>query len=398
MIYVGGTNLTQTNFSHYYNGSEIVVAGEITDNNIETFTPQVVAISSNRRIIFSNPNETVESTGTVSDDHIQRVWAYLTVKQLLEKELQLSGPEKEKVKKEAMELSLKYSFVTPLTSMVVTKPPGENTDVLHKPKEGETSQRWPSPGGQPNLAHLTPASGYSGQWVLSADYGIAYVLENPDYLEPVDAPIDATDAPLLHRFLLNSTGNQTVPLCFDISGAIILKLFHHPSRGQYSNGELDSIANGGFSKIFIHIKTHQHVEVDAESQRVTVRDGQAVTYQAAGQDPSTVGSVTVTVYNTEIHIAPEDILLVISQHEKNGQRLLWPVLRQQPSTNNTEGLLAVKPAVYEVVQQVPVTKLKIKNQETDVTSTDPPVTKNCWLMSADSALQRPLADFFMAQL
>uniref|UniRef100_A0A3B4FSV3 Inter-alpha-trypsin inhibitor heavy chain H3-like n=1 Tax=Pundamilia nyererei TaxID=303518 RepID=A0A3B4FSV3_9CICH len=159
MIYVGGTNLTQTNFSQYYNGSEIVVTGQITDNNIETFTPQVVAISSNRRIIFSNPNETVESTQTVSDDRIQRVWAYLTVKQLLDKELQLSGPEKEKVKKEAMELSLKYSFVTPLTSMVVTKPPGENTDVLHKPKEGETSRRWQSPGGQPNLAHLTPASG-----------------------------------------------------------------------------------------------------------------------------------------------------------------------------------------------------------------------------------------------
>ncbi|XP_039468581.1 inter-alpha-trypsin inhibitor heavy chain H3-like [Oreochromis aureus] len=391
MIYVGGTNLTQTNFSHYYNGSEIVVAGEITDNNIETFTPQVVGISSNRRIIFSNPNETVESTGTVSDDRIQRVWAYLTVKQLLDKELQLSGPEKEKVKKEAMALSLKYSFVTPLTSMVVTKPPGENTDVLHKPKEGETSQRWPSPGGQPNLAHLTPASGYRVRVVPFADFDMSYDFE--------------TAAPLLHRFLLNSTGNQTVPLCFDFSGAIILKLFHHPSRDLSVNGELDSIANGGFSKIFIHLKTHQHVEVDAESQRVTVRDGQTVTYQAAGQDPSTVGSVTVTVYNTEIHIAAEDILLVISQHEKNGQRLLWPVLRQQPSTNNTEGLLAVKPAVYEVVQQVPVTKLKIKNQETDVTSdsaidysTDPPVTKNCWLMSADSALQRPLADFFMAQL
>ncbi len=45
MIYMGGTNLTQTNFSQYYNGSEIVVAGQITDNNIETFTPQVVAIS-----------------------------------------------------------------------------------------------------------------------------------------------------------------------------------------------------------------------------------------------------------------------------------------------------------------------------------------------------------------
>uniref|UniRef100_A0A3Q4G489 Inter-alpha-trypsin inhibitor heavy chain H3-like n=1 Tax=Neolamprologus brichardi TaxID=32507 RepID=A0A3Q4G489_NEOBR len=155
MIYVGGTNLTQTNFSQYYNGSEIVVAGQITDNNIETFTPQVMAIS-----VRINPQDT---SGVLflnlSDDRIQRVWAYLTVKQLLDKELQLSGPEKEKVKKEAMELSLKYSFVTPLTSMVVTKPPGENTDVLHKPKEGETSRIWQSPGGQPNLAHLTPASG-----------------------------------------------------------------------------------------------------------------------------------------------------------------------------------------------------------------------------------------------
>lgn len=45
MIYNGGTNLTQTNFSQYYNGSEIVVAGQITDNDIETFTAQVVAIS-----------------------------------------------------------------------------------------------------------------------------------------------------------------------------------------------------------------------------------------------------------------------------------------------------------------------------------------------------------------
>lgn len=45
MIYEGGTNLTQTNFSQYYNGSEIVVAGQILDNNVENFIPQVVAIS-----------------------------------------------------------------------------------------------------------------------------------------------------------------------------------------------------------------------------------------------------------------------------------------------------------------------------------------------------------------
>lgn len=45
MVYNGGTNLTKTNFSQYYKGSEIVVAGQISDNDIETFTPQVLAIS-----------------------------------------------------------------------------------------------------------------------------------------------------------------------------------------------------------------------------------------------------------------------------------------------------------------------------------------------------------------
>ncbi|TDH14050.1 hypothetical protein EPR50_G00039120 [Perca flavescens] len=86
MIYNGGTNLTQTNFSQYYNGSEIVVAGQITDNDIETFTPQVVAISRDRKVTFSDTNATMEYTGTDFDSHVQRVWAYLTVKQLLEKE------------------------------------------------------------------------------------------------------------------------------------------------------------------------------------------------------------------------------------------------------------------------------------------------------------------------
>ncbi|KAI3370063.1 hypothetical protein L3Q82_024852 [Scortum barcoo] len=203
MIYMGATNLTQTNFSQYYNGSEIVVAGQITDNNIETFTPQVVAISSNREVVFS---DTVESTGTMSTSNIQRVWAYLTVKQLLEKELQLSGPEKENVKKEALELSLKYSFVTPLTSMVVTKPQG-----------GESR------------------------------------------------------SPLSHKFLLK-TENQSLPLCFDISGDVRLKLLHHPNRELSVNGELDSVANGGFRKIVIHLKTDQHIEVDVNG--ITVQGGQ----------------------------------------------------------------------------------------------------------------------------
>ncbi|XP_037626280.1 inter-alpha-trypsin inhibitor heavy chain H3-like [Sebastes umbrosus] len=382
MIYNGGTNLTQTNFSQYYNGSEIVVAGQITDNDIETFTAQVVAISRNRKMMFSDTNATVESTETASGSHIQRVWAYLTVKQLLEKELLLSGPEKENVKKEALELSLKYSFVTPLTSMVVTKPPGENTDVLHKPKEGETPQ-----ARDPSVRRRTPLRSHQGfHSFLTAGGGGAQ---------------GVMPAPLSHRFLLK-TENLSLPLCFDVTGDVRLKLLHHPNRELSVNGELDSVAYGGFKRIVIHFKTDLYVEVD--TNEITVREGQTLT-RHTGQDLITAGSLTVIRRDKEVDVAAGDTRMVFLIHEKDGVKFLWPVLRQQPSDNNATGILAVKPAVYEEVQQTPSTKLKIKDQEVDVTrasAVDYSIVSNptldCWLMSAESALQRRLEDFIVTQL
>ncbi|CAL8356958.1 unnamed protein product [Gadus morhua 'NCC'] len=170
LIYEGGANLTQTNFSHYYNGSEIVVAGQITDNNIETFSPRVVAISGNKHVEFSETNSSTVMTASMSESNTRRLWAYLTVKQLLDKELQLDGEEKERAKQEVLELSLKYRFVTPHTSMVVTKPPGENAQVLHKPKEGEK--------------HPSPQGGSFGIVQSSADYDAV----KPLVYESVSAP------------------------------------------------------------------------------------------------------------------------------------------------------------------------------------------------------------------
>ncbi|KAM6947919.1 inter-alpha-trypsin inhibitor heavy chain H3 [Lycodopsis pacificus] len=451
MIYNGGTNLTQTNFSQYYNGSEIVVAGQITDNDIETFTPQVVAISSNKRVRFSDINDTVESNGPVSDSHIQRVWAYLTVKQLLEKELVLSGPDKENAKQEAFELSLKYSFVTPLTSMVVTKPQGENTDVLHKPKEGEAAEgRRPSAmGHQPMFntqritsmtrkqgkrgrkKHKTNTAGYSSMPAhpgtparsvpgknpqkicdinvhnlfcvnVFTDWDLGGILDyEPSAMRPsIVSPI-ATDVPLSHRFLLK-TENLSLPLCFDVTGDVRLKLLHHPNRELSVNGELDSVENGGFRRIVIHLKNDLHVEIDAKE--ITVREGQILTRQL-GPDPITAGSLTVIRRDKEIDVAAGDTRMIIVIHEQNGEEFLWPVLRQRPLDNNVSGILALKPAVYEEVQQSPPTRLKIKDQEIDVTrasavdySIVSPPTHDCWLMSAESALQSHLDDFIITQL
>lgn len=53
----------------------------------------------------------------------------------------LEGLEKDNAKKEALALSLKYKFVTPLTSLVVTKPQDEEMQVAHKPKEEKKTNR-----------------------------------------------------------------------------------------------------------------------------------------------------------------------------------------------------------------------------------------------------------------
>ncbi|XP_038552117.1 inter-alpha-trypsin inhibitor heavy chain H3-like [Micropterus salmoides] len=296
MIYAGATNLTQTNFSQYYNGSEIAVAGQITDNDMKTFSPQVVAIS-------------------------------------------LSGPEKQNqnVKKEALELSLKYSFVTPLTSMVVTKHLGENTDVLHKPKEGATPRAW-----QPLVG--------SGPWMLRPNAGsmgykdtetIFPIQENTVYYRSVccvtlcvSVSLCSSVVPLIHRFLLR-TETMSLPLCFDVPGDVRLKLLHHPNRELSVNGELDSVAYGGFKRIVIHFKADLHVEVD--TQRITVQEGQMT--QHTGQDLITVGSLTVFMRNQEIDVAAGDTRMVILIHKRGDKEFIWPVLRQKPSDNNISGIL-----------------------------------------------------------
>ncbi|XP_062271371.1 inter-alpha-trypsin inhibitor heavy chain H3-like isoform X1 [Scomber scombrus] len=448
MIYTGGTNLTQTNFSQYYNGSEIVVAGQILHNDIDTFSPQVVAISSKRRLTFSETNTTVESTGTVSESHIQRVWAYLTVKQLLDKQLQLSGAEEEDVRKEALALSFKYSFVTPLTSMVVTKPPGENTEVLHKPKEGQQQGILQQRQSQLTGRHKTSSSqikveplpgragvasnrirmasfpvqtaqrapglggGFSGRYgqikvePLPGRAGVASIQEMPvAYDDYQDSPILNLQRrpgmiPFLHRFLIK-TENQSLPLCFDIKGDVRLKLLHHPSGELIVNGKLQK-DNGGFKRIVIHLDIFTSIDVD--THRITVKDLGGLRHHT-GIDLITVGSVTVIRRDQEIDVTAGDTRMVILLHERNGRKFLWPVLRLKPSDSNAEGILALKPAIYEKVQQTPSTKLKIKDQEIDVTRSDAAdysivaaPTLGCWLMSAESALQRPLDDFIVAEL
>uniref|UniRef100_A0A4W4EAP3 Inter-alpha-trypsin inhibitor heavy chain H3 n=1 Tax=Electrophorus electricus TaxID=8005 RepID=A0A4W4EAP3_ELEEL len=105
--------LTGSYFKQLFNGSEIVVAGRLNDIAMNDFPIEVSALGT------TFPDEEY-----IFGDFTERLWAYLTIQQLLDKK---SGSAEERVNAtaEALELSLKYNFVTPLTSMVVIKPQKE---------------------------------------------------------------------------------------------------------------------------------------------------------------------------------------------------------------------------------------------------------------------------------
>ncbi|XP_043107561.1 inter-alpha-trypsin inhibitor heavy chain H3-like [Puntigrus tetrazona] len=209
--YPGGTNLTKTSFSLYFNGSEIVVSGQITDNSVESFTTQVIAVSKGSNVTYQDTIMTKEPSDVPPEDEdfMQRLWAYLTVKQLLERQVLLKGQEKEDEKKEALRLSLKYQFVTPLTSMVVTKPQEGDVEVADKPKEGEAPHRPPVRKFQ-HTTHLLSSKHFKLQ-----DAVPSFALRLSDDVRPAAGrmlPVPSIVSVHSNRFLLPVVG-QSKPLC-----------------------------------------------------------------------------------------------------------------------------------------------------------------------------------------
>ncbi|XP_073420534.1 inter-alpha-trypsin inhibitor heavy chain H3-like isoform X2 [Dendrobates tinctorius] len=136
-------HVTRSRFRHYYQGSEIIVAGRISNSSAETLTAEVKAqgLSEPFSVTVEAPmQEEDEVSGElryIYGDFTERLWAYLTIEQLLSAQITVEGEDKRKITAKALDLSLKYNFVTPLTSMVVTPPEEEKSDelVANKPKE-----------------------------------------------------------------------------------------------------------------------------------------------------------------------------------------------------------------------------------------------------------------------
>lgn len=135
-------NVTSSGFKNYYSGSEMVVAGKIGAVDARTLNLELTSIGAEGAITLtpeSNLNvidlTSLEQMTTLSDISTitEKLWAYLTIKKLLNEVEKSSDKTRiDELRQQALDLSLKYQFVTPLTSMVVTKPDSEEDEDEYK--------------------------------------------------------------------------------------------------------------------------------------------------------------------------------------------------------------------------------------------------------------------------
>ncbi|NXE88107.1 ITIH4 inhibitor, partial [Menura novaehollandiae] len=133
--------LTKNNFNLFFEGSEIIVSGKIS-LELAPFPVKIKAqshtsdLTLNEEANVKEKEQVFQNQRYIFGNFIERLWAYLTIQQLLEKAISAQEEDQKALEAQALDLSLQYSFVTPLTSMVVTKPSDQQqAELANKPTE-----------------------------------------------------------------------------------------------------------------------------------------------------------------------------------------------------------------------------------------------------------------------
>ncbi|XP_020786643.2 inter-alpha-trypsin inhibitor heavy chain H3-like [Boleophthalmus pectinirostris] len=264
-------SLTTNHFDHLFNGAEIVVAGRLMDNSIDNFPVEVFGVGLEDYEVQGQASALDWAVMYPDEEYIfgdftERLWAYLTIQQLLEKSKTGRAEEKDKHKAEALEMSLKYNFVTPLTSMVVTKPESEDPPLVADKLTEEQRQQAEKMGLTAQHMRVTSTS----------------------YHRPIQ-PVQLVDGDPHFLIELPDRGDA---LCFNINNkpGTIFTLVKDQESGILVNGQTigdkaippDGQINTYFSRFGIVHKT-LGVQLEVSTQDISVfQDGKWVTLLWSG--------------------------------------------------------------------------------------------------------------------
>ncbi|XP_049790626.1 inter-alpha-trypsin inhibitor heavy chain H4-like isoform X8 [Schistocerca nitens] len=119
---VDENSLTTVKFPTLFGGGELVVAGRLSSGTREPWC----AVRSRD----GNAASAVPAPAVVNVTSAERLWAYLTVRQLLDQD---AATPNETLRTRAKDIALRYSFVTSVTSLVVVKPNATSAVNLDEP-------------------------------------------------------------------------------------------------------------------------------------------------------------------------------------------------------------------------------------------------------------------------
>uniref|UniRef100_A0A8C6UE57 Inter-alpha-trypsin inhibitor heavy chain family member 6 n=1 Tax=Neogobius melanostomus TaxID=47308 RepID=A0A8C6UE57_9GOBI len=148
-------DVTCSLFPNYFQGSELVVAGRVKPG-VKDLKVAMSAVDSKQRVKLENDVSVAGSQESDSLDEcvgdlegmssfVHRLWAYSTIKELLLAKLNTTDPSLQRLLADkATNLSLRYNFVTPVTSLVVVKPDADET-TTQATNHCSSAQQSPSP-------------------------------------------------------------------------------------------------------------------------------------------------------------------------------------------------------------------------------------------------------------
>ncbi|KAM5279552.1 inter-alpha-trypsin inhibitor heavy chain H1 [Ctenodactylus gundi] len=220
--------LTQHRHKQYYDGSEIMVAGRIADHKLGSFKADVQARGEGREfkttclVDEEEMKRLLQERGHMLENHVERLWAYLTIQELLAKRMKVEGEEKANLSAQILKMSLDYQFVTPLTSMTIRGMADEDGLEPIIDKSPEDSQPLEMLG--PRRTFVLSAAQLPPTQASPSFYKL------PDQVTGVD-----TDP---HFIIYMPQKKDT--LCFNINEepGVILSLIQDPDTGFSVNGQL----------------------------------------------------------------------------------------------------------------------------------------------------------------
>nr|XP_035970260.1 inter-alpha-trypsin inhibitor heavy chain H5 [Halichoerus grypus] len=217
---------TRTVFPNYFNGSEIVTAGKLADSQAGRLHVEVTASNGQRFVLLKTdvplePQQAGRGGGAEGRNHVERLWSYLTLKELLSS-WRHSGDEREKQRlgQSARTLAVARGFLTPLTALHLRR------RALQTPQLEDARGAAAALGPEPVLQRLRGAGGRPGP-ALKKPYSPRIKVSKTS----VDGdPHFVVDFPL-----------RKLTVCFNIDGQpgdILRLVSDHADSGVTVNGEL----------------------------------------------------------------------------------------------------------------------------------------------------------------